>query len=143
MVEVKETEKSPFPYQNRAKANGISPNLYHSGCRPKVSPAVWQEMSECVNQMAAWCYVQETSVFVGPGLRQGTWRGCYIIFDTRVRNMMARRCVCLCLHLYVCVCWEEDDSFFMAVQRLFDVPVAALAVPGPRLGNSEWQRGKW
>lgn len=113
MVEVKKTEKSPFSYQNRAKANGISPNLYHSGCRPKVSPAVWQEMSECVNQMAAWCYVQETSVFVGPGLRQGTWRGCYIIFDTRVRNMMARRCVCLCLHLYVCVCVLRRRWFFL------------------------------
>ncbi len=51
-------------------------------------------------------------------------------------------CVRLRLHLHVCVCvcWEEDDFFFMAVQRLFDVPVAALAVPGPRLGNSEWQR---
>lgn len=31
----------------------------------------------------------------------------------------------------------------MVVRRLFDVPVAALPVPGPRLGNSERQRGKW
>lgn len=50
--------------------------------------------------------------------------------------MMARRCVSVSASLCICV-EKKMSSFFMAVQRLFDVPWAALAVPGPRLGNSE------
>lgn len=73
---------------------------------------------------------------MGQGLRQGTRRGCYIIFDTGIRNTMVRQCVSVSASLCVCV-EKKMSSFFMAVLRLFDVPVATLAVPGPRLGNSE------
>ncbi len=34
-------------FQNRAKANGISPNLYHSGCSPKLSHTPLQFGRKC------------------------------------------------------------------------------------------------
>lgn len=72
----------------------------------------------------------------GTGVTTRNREGMLYHFDTGVRNTMARRCVSVSASLCVYV-EKKMSSFFMAVQRLFDVPVAALAVPGPRLGNSE------
>lgn len=148
MVEAKETKKSQFPYQNRAKANGISPNLYHSGRSPKLSHTPLQFGRKCQSvsirrQLDAMFKRQAYSWDRGYDKEHG---GDVISFLTHVCAIWWLDGVCLCLHLYVCVCVcveKKMTSFFMVVQRLFDVPVAALAVPGPRLGNSEWQRGKW
>lgn len=136
MAEVKETKKTHFPYQNRAKANGISPNLYHSGCSPKLSHTPLQFGRKCQSvsirrQLDAMFKRQAYSWDRGYDKEHG---GDVISFLTHVCTIWWLDGVCPCLHLSVCVCWEEDDFFLYGCAEAFWCPSGCF-------GSSRTQAG--
>ncbi len=95
-------------FQNRAKANGISPNLYHSGCSPKLSHTPLQFGRKCQSvsisrKLDAMLKRQAYSWDKDYDKEHG---GDVISFLTHVCAIwwLDGVCVCVCIFMCVCVC---------------------------------------